>query len=103
MTAYIRSSFVGNRRKTVPVSDARTVSDLGDARVGTLRGEDLLRRVEDPLEIAPRVGAELDHQPTATAGSVSMSCSIVATCRLRRSATKTIRLTVTKPAAPMNA
>ena len=85
------------------VPDAGAPRDLVDARVRAVLGEDLGGRVEDPLEVPPSVGAELDHQAIAATGSVSMSCSMVATCRFRSSATKTIRLSSRTPRPRKNA
>src|SRR4051794_10749211 len=87
-----------------PVADPGAPRDLVDTGVGARRGELLGCRVEHPLEISPRVDAELGHQAAlASAGSVSTSASIRATCRLRRSATKTTRLRPTRTAAPAKA
>src|SRR3954453_2655185 len=94
----------GEAAEDGPVADSRQLGDLVDARVGARRSEDFRGRVEHPFEISPRVGAQLGHQAaSASAGCDSTSASIRATCRLRRSATKTTRLSVTRTAAPRKA
>src|SRR5215468_1099399 len=86
------------------VADPRQAGDLVDARIGARRAEGVLRRVEHQLEISPRIGAQLGH-PLANTGwsSVRASASMRATSRLRSSATKTMRLRVTRTAAPPKA
>ncbi len=103
MTAYMRSSFVGKRRKTVPwpTPASRAISSM--LASGPDAAKTCCRRVEHPLEIAPRVGAKLGHQAAEHRLPVSASASIRATSRLRRSATKAMRLSPTKTAAPANA
>src|SRR5262249_6018391 len=86
------------------VANPGKARDLVDARVGARRGEHLRRRIEHPLEISPRVGAQLGHQLANTGwSSVRASASMRATSRLRSSATKTMRLRVTRTAAPPKA
>src|SRR4029077_12623120 len=85
------------------VPHAGEPGDLADAGFGPRRGEYLSRRVEHPLVIPAGVCPQFGHATLASAGSVSTSASILATCRLRRSATKTTRARPTRTAAPTNA
>ncbi len=86
------------------MADPGPACDLVDRHVRAELGKGVRSRLEDAVEVAACVGPQNGHYAPTTTGSPEAACSsILATWRLRRSATITPRATIIATAPAANA